>query len=275
MNLSQDALYDSQGNAILSFQPGGGLVIRANVLGSNNPVTFEGQDGVVIATINQSGVLSTAGGGGGIASFGAVGSAPSANGATVVGTVATLQPADATHPGLVTALTQSLGGEKTFADDVVLTTGGLHAANGAGGFLLTLDAYASGDYFSVVSGAYDILRVDSNAQLHVFSQLTVGDNASYGVPTINGGPAGVLTLLGAIANGATAVGVAIGPFNDYTTAGARVASFKNNNGASEVGAMALGTSPAAWGLVMYSPGGDKFIVTVSDVGVLVVTAYSL
>ncbi len=45
----------------------------------------------------------------------AVGSAPSANGASLSGQVLTLQPADASSPGLITAGTQTIGGAKTFS----------------------------------------------------------------------------------------------------------------------------------------------------------------
>ena len=47
-------------------------------------------------------------------SFAAVGSSPSANGATVAANVVTLQPADGTHPGLVTTSAQTFAGTKTF-----------------------------------------------------------------------------------------------------------------------------------------------------------------
>jgi len=50
--------------------------------------------------------------------IGAVGSTPNVNGATIVvdstSRTIILQPADATHPGIVTAGTQSFGGDKTF-----------------------------------------------------------------------------------------------------------------------------------------------------------------
>ena len=67
-------------------------------------------------------ITSGSSGGSGVATFGAVGSSPSANGATVSGTVATLQPADGTHPGLVTALAQTIAGSKTFTAEVVIGT---------------------------------------------------------------------------------------------------------------------------------------------------------
>jgi hypothetical protein len=44
----------------------------------------------------------------------AVGAAPNANGASLSGQALTLQPADQTNPGIVTALAQTIGGLKTF-----------------------------------------------------------------------------------------------------------------------------------------------------------------
>jgi hypothetical protein len=52
----------------------------------------------------------------------AVGSTPSANGASLSSQALTLQPADATHPGVVTAIAQTFAGVKTFAGIVPGTT---------------------------------------------------------------------------------------------------------------------------------------------------------
>ena len=52
----------------------------------------------------------------------AVGSTPSANGASLATQVLTLQPADASHPGVMTAAAQTFGGVKTFAGVVPGTT---------------------------------------------------------------------------------------------------------------------------------------------------------
>lgn len=49
----------------------------------------------------------------------AVGAAPSANGATLSGQALTLQPADATHPGVVTTGAQTIAGAKTFSSTIV------------------------------------------------------------------------------------------------------------------------------------------------------------
>ena len=47
--------------------------------------------------------------------MGAFGSSPNSNGASIAGSTLTLQPADGTHPGSVSATTQTLGGNKTFS----------------------------------------------------------------------------------------------------------------------------------------------------------------
>jgi hypothetical protein len=51
---------------------------------------------------------------GGVTSLAAVGSSPNANAGTISGTTLTLQPADGTNPGVMTAGTQTLGGAKTW-----------------------------------------------------------------------------------------------------------------------------------------------------------------
>ena len=48
-----------------------------------------------------------------------VGATPNANGASANGLELTLQPANATNPGVITALTQTIGGEKTFVEDII------------------------------------------------------------------------------------------------------------------------------------------------------------
>ena len=50
----------------------------------------------------------------GLSSVAAIGAAPNANGASVAGTVLTLQPASASFGGLITAGTQTVAGAKTF-----------------------------------------------------------------------------------------------------------------------------------------------------------------
>ncbi len=54
----------------------------------------------------------------------AVGAVPSANGASLSGQALTLQPADATHPGVLTTAAQVIGGAKTFSAQVTNVAGG-------------------------------------------------------------------------------------------------------------------------------------------------------
>ncbi len=54
----------------------------------------------------------------GVLSLAAVGSTPNADAGTITGTSLTIQPADGTHPGVMTALAQSFGGNKTFNNNV-------------------------------------------------------------------------------------------------------------------------------------------------------------
>ncbi len=51
-----------------------------------------------------------------------VGSAPAAAGASVSGATLTLQPADGTHPGVVTTASQTIAGAKTFSNGVLVNS---------------------------------------------------------------------------------------------------------------------------------------------------------
>lgn len=56
--------------------------------------------------------------------IGAFGSSPDAKGASISGQVVTMQPADATHPGMVTTGTQTVAGDKTLTGLVTLNRSG-------------------------------------------------------------------------------------------------------------------------------------------------------
>ncbi len=88
----------------------------------------------------------------------AVGSSPSANGASLVGQALTLQPADGTHPGVVTALAQTFAGIKTFSSAPVLS--GASISNGtipnaalANGAVANLSGTNTGDITLTAVGA--------------------------------------------------------------------------------------------------------------------------
>lgn len=70
------------------------------------------------------------GGGGGSITLSDVGNSPNDQAATLTGSVLNLEPADATHPGVITAGTQTIGGDKTFTGAVSADT--LSATNLSG-----------------------------------------------------------------------------------------------------------------------------------------------
>jgi hypothetical protein len=74
---------------------------------------------VVSGSVTGSG-FSVSGTNTGDVSLTTVGSSPSSSGASLAGQVLTLQPADATHPGLVTSGTQTIGGAKTFSTKIIV-----------------------------------------------------------------------------------------------------------------------------------------------------------
>lgn len=92
--------------------------------GPGNTTVPVGTDGQVLTadSLSTNGLSWAAGGGGtGIMAFATVGSVPTAAGASVSGSTATLQPADATHGGVVTFLAQTWAGVKTFLSSINLS----------------------------------------------------------------------------------------------------------------------------------------------------------
>lgn len=100
--------------------------------------------------------------------LGAVGASPSANGASLSGQVLTLQPADATHPGVITSGTQTFAGNKTF-NNTILSQSNI-----------------SGDSVTASGGPFNARSVGS---LTAGSPQTTG-----GATTLNGGVNVVTTV---------------------------------------------------------------------------------
>jgi hypothetical protein len=105
----------------------------AITIGTSNGLSLTGQAlSLAAATDSTPGAMSAAdktkldavsGTNTGNVSLAAVGSTPNANGASLSGQALTLQPADATHPGLLSILAQAIAGVKTFLDGIALTLG--------------------------------------------------------------------------------------------------------------------------------------------------------
>jgi len=104
-------------NPLQIFQSNGSTNLF-NVSGSGN-ITAAGS----ISATNISG--SSSGTNSGDVTLTAVGASPNADGASLSGQALTLQPADGTNPGLLTAASQTIGGTKTF-------TGSISASNLSG-----------------------------------------------------------------------------------------------------------------------------------------------
>lgn len=119
-------------------------------------------------------------------SLATAGSTPAAAGASLVGQVLTLQPADATNAGLVSTGTQTFAGAKTFSTSL--------ATNGT---------FSWGTSSNATGGS-----VTSN---------TIGALVNQ-----------TLNLKGWVADGAAAIGLVLDTQTTLSTAGAKIASFRNN-----------------------------------------------
>lgn len=83
---------------------------------ATDTLTLTGSGGITVtgdATTDTVTIASSA-----VQSVGTFGSSPDAKGASISGTTITMQPADATHPGMVTTGTQTMAGDKTFSGNV-------------------------------------------------------------------------------------------------------------------------------------------------------------
>lgn len=100
---------DSSSSTTGAVKTAGGLGVAKNINAGGN-----------IAATGTMGASNLSGNNTGDVTLAAVGAAPNANGASLTGQALTLQPADATHPGLMTILAQTLAGVKTWIAGQVL-----------------------------------------------------------------------------------------------------------------------------------------------------------
>lgn len=82
--------------------------------------------------------------------FNNVGTTPSPKGATISGQAVTLQPADGTNPGLVSILSQSFAGIKTFLNDVIVN--GNLTVSGTQTVINTTDLTVKDAYITINKG---------------------------------------------------------------------------------------------------------------------------
>jgi len=145
-------------------------------------------------------------------SAGVVGSTPNSGGVSIAGGVMTLQPADATNPGILSTTTQTIAGAKTFASDVNLASGKYLKYN----TVEALISDASNNTFIGISSGNTSLSGASNmgvgnGALHLVStgqnNVAVGINALY---SDAGGSDNVGIGTSALVNNTGNVNVAIG-----------------------------------------------------------------
>jgi hypothetical protein len=141
-----DTYYDTTLNKLRTYQNGAWEDVISSSSGdvtgpassvNNNVVFFDGTTGKLI---KDSG-LSLSGTNTGDVTLGTVGSSPNSNGASLSSQVLTLQPANASNPGLVSTGAQTFAGNKTFNNNLILGNGlVLSTVNFTGTGVATIDS---------------------------------------------------------------------------------------------------------------------------------------
>lgn len=156
----------------------------------------------IIATGNMS-AANLSGTNTGDVTLGAVGSTPNANAASLTGQALTLQPADASFPGVVTTGTQSFAGAKTFTG--AITASNLSGTNtGDQTITLTGDVTGSGTGSFAATIAADAV---DNSKLADMATLTIkGNNTGGAANPLDLTVSQVNTMLGTVVNPMTTQG---------------------------------------------------------------------
>lgn len=112
-------------------------------------------------------------GSGGVTSVAAVGAVPNANAASISGTTLTLQPSDATNPGVLTTGTQTIAGAKTLTGNTLIANNAGSQAT-IGGASSTAVHVVSGGLTQTVRSISSNLTIDTTTKDNIIFADTSG-----------------------------------------------------------------------------------------------------
>ena len=128
-------------------------------------VSLTGQAGKVLETLDGATFSFGSGGGGGVTTLAAVGAVPNANAGVIAGSTLTLEPADATHPGVVTAVAQTFGGAKVIGGSYLGPQSTYNTLN-FGGNTTTSNSYISDQAgYLLISGQSGFELAQNNSEI--------------------------------------------------------------------------------------------------------------
>lgn len=149
-------------------------------VGINNPNPQKELD--ITGDLAVSGTITSGGSPVGGVTMAAVGAAPNANGAVASGSTLTLEPADGTHPGVVTALAQTIGGAKTFSG--AISASNLSGTNTGNVTLAAVGAVPNANGASLTAQALNLQPADGTNP----GVVTTGVQTLAGIKTFSSAP---------------------------------------------------------------------------------------
>lgn len=188
-------------------------IIRIGRSATHNACYIAGINGVPLAgtpvVVTADGQLGT-GSDLGVTSLTAVGAAPNANGGTISGSDLTLQPANGTNPGLLTAGAQTIGGAKTFSG--AISASNLSNTNSGDVTLATIGAVPNGSGASLSGQVLTLQPADgTNPGILTTGTQTIAGNKTFStgvtLPT-TGGTASLMNFYEATTHATTFTGAA-------------------------------------------------------------------
>jgi hypothetical protein len=205
-----------------------------------------------------------------------VGSSPNADGATISGSTFTLQPANATMPGLVSATTQTFAGAKTFQLGLTANSGPINLGTDSGTDTIDIGTGGSGRLIALGNnlGTTEITQTVGTGGWLVDgsggANFSIGPSITTGAITIGGtGQSGTLTL--GSSNTANIVNIAngTGPTTTNIAANSLAGSVNigtnattatiNIGGAAQTGTITLGSTSGTNTVLIASGAGTGLV----------------